>query len=389
MIDNVASFLKNSKTVSPKEIIDIVKKKELKRNVWSIKNEISPSDLYCYFYLRFGVPNGIQNFLRADDSDNLIHWDWTLVYSDRLLTILGMNFRTEIHFIDCDDKVSFTKDDFIAFLKEDIDRFKVQISKMQKEKLEEWDVFVNPFYQLEESIEQLFCDLKDLKLDPLKEKLPDLSSQLDLKKFREEFDLLASRYYKGAGLSLSLKMMIPVLAEAFINLLIYILARDDVRNNERLFNSFFREQIDVRIQSLHLKCKGFIKEVNWSEEPCKKYNSIVNQRNDLLHGNVSIDTRKISEVFFNGRVPLFKKYETMWQRSIGISIETSGFLEVESNYEIVKAFIEYVKSCLDLSVRKQIDIIFGMRDLGRNRKTNKIGVLFPNHLVDFFSHVGD
>ena len=38
-------------------------------------NEIAPSDLYCYLHARFGPPNGPQNFLRNDSSDNLIHWE--------------------------------------------------------------------------------------------------------------------------------------------------------------------------------------------------------------------------------------------------------------------------------------------------------------------------
>lgn len=67
--------------------------------IWSITNEIKPSDLYCYLYAKFGVPNGIQNILRSDDSDNLIHWDWTLLHSNGLLMILGLNMRTEIHLI--------------------------------------------------------------------------------------------------------------------------------------------------------------------------------------------------------------------------------------------------------------------------------------------------
>ncbi len=67
--------------------------------IWSFKNELKPSDLYCYLYAKFGPPNGIQNILRNDDSDNLIHWDWTLAGEDGLLQIIGLNLRTEFVFV--------------------------------------------------------------------------------------------------------------------------------------------------------------------------------------------------------------------------------------------------------------------------------------------------
>src|SRR5438034_7671325 len=61
-----------------------------------LRNEVRPVDLYCYLGARFGPPNGFQNFLRKDDSDNLIHWEWTLRHPRGVVLFQGMNFRTEV-----------------------------------------------------------------------------------------------------------------------------------------------------------------------------------------------------------------------------------------------------------------------------------------------------
>ena len=45
--------------------------------IWEFTNEIKPIDLYCYLQAKYGNPNGLQNFLRNDSSDNLIHWEWS------------------------------------------------------------------------------------------------------------------------------------------------------------------------------------------------------------------------------------------------------------------------------------------------------------------------
>ena len=62
----------------------------------SLRNEIAPSDLYVYLGARFGTPNGLQNLLRKDRSDNLIHWEWMLRTPSGWILFQGMNFRTAV-----------------------------------------------------------------------------------------------------------------------------------------------------------------------------------------------------------------------------------------------------------------------------------------------------
>lgn len=63
-----------------------------------IRTHLTPLDVYCYLNARFGEPNGFQNFLRKDDSDNFIHWEYHveahrvdihIMESDRQLHFLG------------------------------------------------------------------------------------------------------------------------------------------------------------------------------------------------------------------------------------------------------------------------------------------------------------
>ncbi|MGE6224807.1 hypothetical protein [Aeromonas media] len=177
--------------------------------------------------------------------------------------------------------------------------------------------------------------------------------------------------------------MVPVLAESFINLLIFVLCRPDIKNNSRLYDNFVRSNIDVKIQSLHINCIGFTSEVNWSSPECAKYNSIVNERNDLLHGNFAVGKLKFNEVFFNGKVPVFKEYRSMWAQSVGVSIEHSGVHKVSQDISVVEDFIEYVLSCIEPKIREQVEIFMAKRDLGRNKANNRLGVLFPDNVVDF------
>ena len=176
--------------------------------------------------------------------------------------------------------------------------------------------------------------------------------------------------------------MLPVLTESFINLLIYILCKSEIKLNTRLFNKFICSDIDVKIQSLNIYCVGFYQQINWNSDPCKKYNSIINQRNDLLHGNININKLKITDIYFNGKVPIFNQYDSMWEQSMGVLIKSSGIDKASEEYKIIKNFIDYILSCLDDEHKKIVKTFLNKRDLGQNKINNRLGILLPDHLVD-------
>jgi hypothetical protein len=83
------TFISELKAIHPKNLIEQFRADDRPGffTFWNLKNEIKPVDLCCYLVARFGPPNGIQNFLRGDHSDNLIHREWALQYKDRILLI--------------------------------------------------------------------------------------------------------------------------------------------------------------------------------------------------------------------------------------------------------------------------------------------------------------
>lgn len=133
---------------------------------------------------------------------------------------------------------------------------------------------------------------------------------------------------------------------------------------------------------MHINCQGFSALVDYKSQPCAKYHSIVNERNDLLHGNFAIEKLSFGTVHFNDKVPVFIEYPTFWDRSFGVELAAAGFDRIDEELETIESFIEYLLSLLQPSVREHIEIIMAKRDLGLNAKTGRIGVLFPDTLVD-------
>lgn len=177
--------------------------------------------------------------------------------------------------------------------------------------------------------------------------------------------------------------MLPVMAEAFVNLLLYLLMKPDLKKDERLRDNLIRQPIDIRIRSLSDNCIGFKQRVDYSNEACRRYHTLVNERNDLLHGNVVINKLRFNELFFNGRVPIFTQYTSMWERSFGVAHRSAGLDTVMAELAVVNCLIEYLLSCLGDKLRDQVKFMADKFDLGVCLDDGRLGVLFSNQLIDY------
>jgi hypothetical protein len=176
--------------------------------------------------------------------------------------------------------------------------------------------------------------------------------------------------------------MLPVMAEAFINLILYLLMKPALKKDDRLRENLIRQPIDVRIKSLSHNCTGFKTDIDYSNDVCRRYHSLVNERNDLLHGNVVMDKLKFNEIWFNGRVPVFETYSTMWERAFGVIQKSVGLDLLKQERETVENLIEYLMSCIDDANQEKIRIFIERHELGICLDDGRLGVLFSGQLVD-------
>ncbi|AOA70856.1 hypothetical protein BAY15_0422 [Stenotrophomonas rhizophila] len=195
---------------------------------------------------------------------------------------------------------------------------------------------------------------------------------------------MAAKYSKGLGLCFGIRSMLPVMAESFVNLLLFALMRPELKSDQRLRDNTIRQPIDIRIKSLSINCVGFNSPVDYTHLAFKDYNSLVNERNDLLHGNVVLEKLRFNEVYFSGRVPIFKRYRSLWERTLGVDIQAVGLHRLANEVEVVERMVEQLKSHLNPETRDLIDQASGQRDLGLDQKRGKFGILFSRQLVDMF-----
>ena len=271
--------------------------------------------------------------------------------------------------------------DLAVQIKADFASHSKQMAQLRKS-LEDWIEFVNPYQRICSSIDSLLRELDSLKLRPEDEAIPDITS---IQQARDtDWSDVTARYSKGLGLCFGVRSMLPVKAEAFVNLLLFALMRPELKSDERLRDNAIRQPIDVRIKSLSMTCMGFESQVDYKHAAFKAYHVLVNERNDLLHGNVVLEKLKFNEVYFSGRVPIFKHYRSLWERTVGVDIQAVGLHRLASEVEVVDNMVAQLKAHLTPAARKFIEQVSEQRDLALDERRGKFGVLFSRRLVDMF-----
>lgn len=348
-------------------------------SVLAVRQHLSPVDMFCYLKARFGEPNGLQNFLRKDDSDNWIHWDFNLKAGSEDVYVCGTN--REIHFMLSERLTDNDWKDLILKIKSDYARVGKQKSVVLNS-LEKWVIFPNKFVEIATICSDLHGEIVDSirKYSPYK--FPPVSSKESEHENDEKQRKRLSKHYGSLYRNcLELSLITPILAEAFINMTILILCKKEIRENVRQFEAFIRSEIDAKIFDLAYKCEGFKKRVDPNERSYKNFKRVMDKRNHAIHGNIDPEREKIEIVYFEGKRPLFKEpgdHITKHFESVVRRHDPEG---VVKDYEETYEFLGNIASCLELSLQENFWRIMEDRYPGYDLNRKITGVLLPEHVA--------
>ncbi len=373
--------IKNWRIVEKDEIFELFKKREKlferkRKGIWENDGSLSPLEFYCYLKARFGEPNGYMMLLKVPTVDNLIHWHYMLKSKNCYFDILGLNYRTEIH---VDEAHNFKEREWkilISKIIEDYKNYKKEMFKI-KNSFEKWHIFINPYSRIKRIIDKYTERLIELDIENIP--LPrNPRTEKEIKEYVDKFRNIQKLYEEAVAIGMSLQFLTPVFGEAFINLLMFILAKPEIRTEKRLLDNIMRQQIDVRIKTIHLNCIGFKKPIDASKEEFKNFHTLMNQRNIILHGSIEPKRLKIEEVYFDqGNIPLFTKEISSDELVFTYSLKHIEPKIIINNVKIVKTFVKFVLNHLYPSIRRNVEIILEHPELGWCADKFRVGVILP------------
>jgi hypothetical protein len=343
--------------------------------VLAVRQQLSPVDVYCYLKARFGEPKGLQNFLRTNDSGNWIHWEFDLKADDQNVHVLGTSRET--HFMVSENLTDENWRDLILGIKADYKRVAKEKSVFLKS-LEHWVTFSNKFFEVANICADLHGEILDNIGGFQVYKPPSCKTKREYHESHRILEKLSERASKLYRHCLELSLLTPVLAEAFINMLILILCKQDVRDNKRQFDEFIRADIDVKLFDLHLKCKDFARPIDHNSEKFKNFKKVMDKRNHAIHGNCDPEREKIEEVYFEGTRPLFKESGDIFGKYFEALERQYQPDAVIKDYENTYAFLLEIMACLNpISVRR-VWRIMEDRHPGYDTGRKTVGTIFSD-----------
>ena len=348
-------------------------------SIFGFEKILDPYFCYRYFYARFGPPNGMLTFLRKpNDSDNLYHWDWLIKAGDGDIYVVGAG--RHVHVMTSLPRVG--PKTWLAWgqnLKKSTGRHRVEIGRVS-DLFEKWLVLPNRYARLADvaavHYERLQSYAENLNNWP-----PKRSSERGLKAYQKFIQRKAAEIDETYSAALSLDLITPVLAEAYINLLIFICANEETRGSDRRMSSFIRQNVDLKVLDLHLRCRGFIEPVEEGSAEFKMFKRIMDRRNDIVHSNINPSRDAVETVYFDKFTPLFAEgveelasYFKQEEKLIDVSGVMQRYVELHS-------FFIYIRDRMESSYRTAFELVLESATFGYDQKRNKTGVLFPNYVA--------
>lgn len=343
------------------------------------RKHLSPLAVYKYLVARFGPPYGFQTFAKKQgDSDNMIHWDYLIKAGSNMLWIQGGNRDVHVHVA---DKIMQPKDwvQFANALKGDFARCGSEMAEAAAA-LEKWTIVSNRFAMIADAC----AGFHDVLTDEADE--PDFTpqkraSEAGIKRYYRQVEKLGKRADRVFSASLSLDLMTPVLAEAFVNLLIFLMRKDELKQNPRQYDQYVRQQIDTRVFDLHLKCNHFTSGVDPGRGEYKAFKRVMDRRNHHLHGNIDPVKDGIETVYFDKFTPLFEKGADPILELFRKKESVFDIPGVLGRYHDAHFFFQYVLGLIEKKIRAEIQMLMDDGTIGYDASRSKTGRLFPGHEV--------
>ena len=342
----------------------------------TIREEISPADLFLCLLGQFGAPNGILSFMRQreDAVKAEILWHYTLSWHGRLVQIVAHPYRIEVVFSTA-QPVDLTPTSFAELLREWMRRNGQKLA-VARQQVTHWHSFLNPLQHMSDACERMLYRARMLNAGLAKSReQPVTPAEIAWHEANLQPHALAAA--ELASCCLAVRMMAPVMAEMFVNLVIHNQYRGGIPKI-RDKGHYSSASIKVRLERLHVECSGFASPVDMDAPAMVAFSTLMNARNNLLHGNLLPDEKKEDELLMYQGIPVPKKYRSIYDRSIAPMLNAFPLAEAERDVQAARGLIKYLLDCLEAAVADSFRPMLESLDLHQERNRRELTALYTN-----------
>lgn len=346
------------------------------------KENFSEARIFALLKWKFGAPNGFLSLVLPRGTDPDAPYKWHYVFDIEGLTIHVMRswMCMEIHVHG--DKPSKTQ--VRSFFENNLKKHNANVLEIL-DSLEDYILLVNPFYRHKRISDISRLELE--KIDPKKPYYPEdiiIDNERSKKKHLDSYLEYTKKIELQNFFSISLAIHNAFAAEAYLNLMIALLIKDEVRKDRDEFSRFLRFTWKEIIKNLVSYCNHLKKEPDIGNTRIREVGKLFNLRNRIVHSYPDQEVLLYEKIRFFQNAPLLDSI-------MPLDLYQSGVVEVlptkeESLKTIVQlqGFIDFIDEIIEEKALKEFQFFASSNPLGFNVTKNIYSVPFADYVAKVF-----
>jgi len=330
--------------------------------------------LFAMLLWKFGRPNGPLSLFgrrRDGDPDAPFKWDFLFVPSgDLKLQVIRGGGGIELIWWGQPAAGS----DILGYLEGNLARYGKQIDEAI-EGLEKYTLILNPYVRHKNIATLALNELTQINL-----KEPALPTGQQPQGTADEWAKQQTAYMALAERQASLMLLLVTesafMAESYLNLLIAILVRKEIRASATIVDETLRRKWKAKIERLHVDCIGIPNPANPGDARMGAAKKMFDIRNRVAHSYPDKEDMALGKMWFHKSFPVLEKGEPFSKFVVALSNQLPSLEEARFCKKAADDLVEFLTELLDNQIREEIRFVSTCNPLGYNETKEIYGVPF-------------
>ncbi len=330
--------------------------------------------LFALLKWRIGAPNGPFTHLLqtpTGDPDAPFKWDFLFVPTGELkLQIIRGVQGIEVWWWGAES----TEADILAYLRSNLAKYEREIDGVIGG-LEQYTLIMNPYVR-HRAIARLAADELD-KIHPVEPQHPSgVPASGAMREYVERYREFMQMVNRQASLMLLLVTESAFMAESYLNLLIAILVRPEIRATRTILEECLLRNWRPKIQRLHIDCRGFPKAADPGDARVGNAKKLFDIRNRVAHSYPDREAMAVGKMWFDQSFPVLEQAVAFSKLAVVLSNQLPSLEEARFCWKAANALVDFLTGLVDERIRDEIRMAAQADPLGFSETKQIYGVPF-------------
>ncbi len=337
-----------------------------------LSSDFSEIDIFCLLLAKFGHPNGPMT-MSIPYGDPDAPWKWDFIFKIPELGTLEV-CRSWKHLEIRTRKIEVNPNDLTEFLLYNLHKYKDKIRKV-KNSLEDYRLLINPYKRHE-----VLAKFAKEELDLVNVKEPFYPESMaatpeDIERHNKTFIEFIKSMDKESASSISLCTHSAFMVEAYLNLIIAILIKEEVKEDKAIFKETIERTWRKKVKRLHLDC-NYISKIDFGNSIIRDIATVFDLRNKVAHSYPHKEDLTVSHMWFFKNFPILNNPVPFDQFQIAINNRLPTREQAYFCYETASKMIEFIDKFIDENIINNFKFLSDSNPIGFNESKGMYSVPF-------------